>query len=54
LEKKEQKLDWSDSDDDPDEKAGATFTSLSIKEECQNALEMIFREKETYDRIDDK
>ena len=55
LDKKDYNLvDWSDSDNDADEKAGATFTSLSIKEECQNALEKIFREKETYDKMDDK
>lgn len=50
----EAKIDWSDSDEDADEKAGATYTSLSIKEECQTALEKAFRDKETYDRIEIK
>ena len=47
-------LDWSDSDNDVDEKEGKTYTSFSVKEESQQRLEMIFREKEVYDKMDEK
>lgn len=36
IQKDYSKLDWSDSDE---EKPGATYNCISIKEECQNKLE---------------